>query len=152
MVGGIGKMVVDQMQANAIAKVILEADPAMRAAANLLAEDVRLITDKMQAARAIQFATAVDGVNAELSRAPIDERFKLVESVRPFADGVMTSKALGADFNSALQSYSKAQAEMTAYASAKKDPKTLGDLAAAVDVFQERASYLLAIVRSRSKF
>ena len=68
----------------------------------------------MQNARDIQFAIAVDGVNSALERASMEERHKLVEGMRPFADQVVASMAIGTDFAAALESYRKAQADIVA--------------------------------------
>ena len=145
--GTIGKMIIEQKQADALADAILQADPAMRAAADLLDQDIQLITSKIRSERARQFGIAVDGINSELGRASLEQRLKLVGGVRPYGEQVLASRSIGSDFGAA-QLYRSAQADMTAFAKAKRSPETLADLAASVDVFAERAGYLLALIRS----
>lgn len=145
--GGIGQAVVDQMQAEAIVDVILAASPAMSKAADLLAADMSLIFEKLAAEHTVQVALTVEMVNAALPSASQKDRSGLLRSLREQRDKVIGVERIGEEFKAALRAYQKALIDMTAFARTKRDPKTLPDAVASVEVLVDRTKRLISLVR-----
>ena len=148
VIGEIGGAIIEQMQADAIVDAILSAGPAMSNATELLAQDMNLVFSKLNAERSIQAALAVDAWNRDRESANSQQRERLITAVEDQRQQLLTTDAIATEFHSTLMGYQKALISMLEFARSKREPSTLPELVASVDVFASRATRLIEAIRS----
>lgn len=141
LVGTIGKMVIEQKQADALIEAILSAEQPIGRLADNMDKDMAIVLADMGDGATGQYGFAVEAYN-DLLPAKMADRQALLAIVKGKASAYYELRTIRTSYSQSIGGFKAAVSELASFARSKRDPKKYADVVAAVDVFISRAEDL----------
>ena len=151
LAGKIGRAVIEEKQAAAIADTIIAAGPTVTKLVENIEKDMRLVFADWENAALIAMSTAVkDFYNARQKGAktdkdfPYKERVAYMKAVRSVAVNLDEQRTINTTFFATLSRFNKALQSLVDFAKADRNPEKFPEVAVSIEIFFARAKDFFA--------